>query len=86
MAGDIDQKLTEIEAGIGALTAALRMQQQALGHHGSMLADILAAVTANEGDSPLVEALRALVVMSERSAEGIERIEAALAARGSAGG
>jgi hypothetical protein len=86
MVGDIEQKLTEIEAGISTLTAALRMQQQALGHHGSMLADILAAVTAPDDDSPLVETLRALVVLSERSAEGIARMEAALAARGPAGG
>jgi hypothetical protein len=48
-----------------------------LGHHGEMLAEILAAVSDREAgeDSPLVSALRDLVLVIKSQGERLDRIE-----------
>ena len=78
MSDDLAQKIGELDDSIRLLTAALQQQSRTLGHHGAMLGQILAAVTEREEESPLVEALRALVEVGEQNAAGIARIEGLL--------
>ena len=78
MVSDIEAlggKIDGLSDDVRALVQAMHKVIPALGHQSAMLRDILEAVTPDEGESPLAEALRAILGICRMSADRLGRIE-----------
>ncbi len=78
---DLVRAIKDLDSSVRTLSAGLRQQSLTIAHVSAMTGQILEAVTNREEGSPLVDALRALIAVSEQNTAGIERIERLLTNR-----